>query len=125
MLVVAGDVAVDDLRVDLEDVVISDPQTLRVATLEVVHHHVGDGRHFQQNLACFGAFQIQRHRALVAIDAVVVRRFGIANLDAPITRIVAAQWVFNLDHVRPHVAQHLGAQRAGKHTCQIENSDSG
>ena len=62
--------------------------------------------------------QIQRHAALVAVDALKKRAAG-----RPAHRVPAA-WIFDLDHVRAEIGEHERRVRARQQARQVEDADS-
>ncbi|MPM88961.1 hypothetical protein SDC9_136065 [bioreactor metagenome] len=75
-----------------------------------------------EDLHALGRLQIQRDGPLVAVHAVVVGGLGLADANAPVTRVIAATRVLDLDHFGAEVGQYHAAQRPGEDAGQIEYS---
>ena len=87
---VAGDRAAHHARrVALEPGVVEAPFVER-AELEIVDQHVGLGDQPRQDLLPGRARQVERDRALVAVDAEEIRRLAVGERRAPAAGVVAA-----------------------------------
>ena len=65
---------------------------------------------------------VERDGALVAVHTEEIGRFARREWRTPRARVVAAADGLDLDDVRAHVAQHLGAQRPGEDAREIEDA---
>jgi hypothetical protein len=123
--VVARDRAVDEARVLLAQLLVAQAQLVDAAELEVLDHHVALLRKVARDLLAFGRLQVERDRALVAVDAVEVGGLGLAHAQAPVARVVAAARVLDLDHLGAHVGQHHAAPGARQDAGQVEDAHAG
>jgi hypothetical protein len=79
------------------------------------------GEQLQQHLAALGPGEIERDRALVAVDAGEVGRDALpVERRAPGARLVALRRL-DLDHVGAMVGQHLPAVGTAQHARQVDN----
>ena len=122
--VVTRDRDVDDVRLDGLELLVSEPQFLRPARLEVVNHHIGLQEHFAHDPDAFRRLQIERHGPLVAVHAVVISGLGLADANAPIARVVTALGMLHLDHLGTEIRQHLTAQRPRENAREIQHADA-
>src|SRR5262249_14194586 len=76
----AGDGAVDQARIDRLEVVIAEPEARERANLEIFQHDVGTYRERAHDPLSFGLVELDRDRALAAIDAEIIA--GLARLRA-------------------------------------------
>ena len=128
-LPVAGDRAIDELRVQHCQARVVQPVAGHVADLEVFDQHVGVlSQHSHQCLA-FAVRQVDRDRAFVAVRAEEVGRFGAVGAHciaqqrrAPSAGVVSYAWAFDLDDIGTQVAEHLGAPGPGEHARQIKHA---
>jgi len=69
--------------------------------------------------------QVDRDRALVAVDLQEVGALTGDEWRAPVAAAVAASRPLDLDHVRAEVGEHHGAERPGQDLGQVEHPDVG
>ena len=65
--------------------------------------------------------EVKGEAALVAIDGHEIGALALNERRAPVAGVVAAARNLDLDDVRPVVAQHQGAERAGQGAGQIQH----
>src|SRR5205823_12918837 len=75
------------------------------------------------DLASTLSAEVQRERALVAIDPEVIGAFAIDERGPPGPRFVAAGWL-DFDHVGPVVGQHHAAERAGEDAAHVQDAQT-
>ncbi len=122
-LAVAGDVGINQPRVALGQRGVVEVPLVGLAHPEVVQEHVGAvGQPAEGGPARLGR-EVERDRALVPVDAQVVRRLvGVAvGRGRPATGLVAAVRALDLDHVGAEVAELHPAERTGEHARGVEH----
>ena len=124
ILTEAGGHAVDDVRLDRGDRRIAQAQALDRLDAHVVHQHVDTGDQPEHGVAAGRALQVDRDRALVAVDREVDRTHAAVPRHAVGTYQVALQ-AFDLDHVGTVVAEDLGGQRAQHHRGEVQYANPG
>src|SRR5215212_2171347 len=65
--------------------------------------------------------QVQRHAALVAVDAQKIAALTTLKWRSPRPRVVTDARLLDLEHVRAHVAQHLRTIRPRQRPAEIEH----
>ena len=117
----ARDAGMDQARELLRQRLVADAPFLHGAGLEILDQHVGRLEQFQQDLAAFLLGEVERHRALVAVDAGEVGGDAfLVERRAPQPGLVALRRL-DLDHLGAVIGQHLGAVRPAQHTRQIDD----
>ncbi len=122
---IARDRAIDQAGIDLRQHVVAEPELFERALAEVLDQHVGVAHHPQQHLLALGRLQVERDRALVAVQHQEGRRHAVDARIAIAARIVAAVGLLDLDHVGAEVGQHHAAGRAGHDLGQLEHAHAG
>ena len=70
------------------------------------------------------ADEIESHRLLRAIHRLVVRADTIGERRTPAARLIATARIFDLDHARAEIGEHLRTQRPGEDTGEIGDDDA-
>src|SRR5690606_7829868 len=118
VLAEAGNAAVNDARIDLPQRLVVDLQPVFDVRAIVFHHHVGRFYELVEDLASLVALQVQRDRALVAVQILEIETMARA------TQSLAASGhgrCLDLDDVRSPVRELAHAGRAGADAGEIEN----
>jgi hypothetical protein len=117
---------VDQTGVVLCEVPVPEPPLVHLADAEVLDEDVGVASEVAEHLASVLAREVERHRALVAVDARVVRaHLAVAEgRRVPAPRLITAPRAFDLDDVRPEVAQLHRTERANEDPRGVENCDT-
>jgi hypothetical protein len=123
-LPVAGDGAIDEARVLLVQHGPAHAQLVHDAGAEALHQHVVASRQPLEGLAPLGRFEVQRQRALVAVEPVVERALVVAQ-GGHLADVVAAVGVLDLVHRGAEVGEHQRGVGAGQQTRQIQDLQSG
>jgi hypothetical protein len=82
---------------------------------ERLDQHVGPRGEPARELDVAGIAEVERERALVAVESEVVGRLAVAIRRTPVARVVAAVGALDLDHVRAEVAEQHRRERSGEH----------
>ena len=123
----------DDPRVDGAQTVVVEPEVARGAGAEVLGDDVGALDQPAHDLAARGGAHVDRHAALVAVEADVEAALGLAvrivlpgraveRRDEP--RRVALERL-DLDHLGAEVAEQGGAERPGDEGAEVEDAKPG
>ena len=96
----------------------------QTARLEVLHQHVGAARELVGQGQVTGVAQVQRHRALPAVDPQVVRGHLAAGGRRPRPGLVALGRL-DLHHVGPHVGEQHRRVGPGQHPGEVGDQDAG
>ena len=118
----AGDAGMDQPReLRCQHVVVADAPLFHRAGLEVVDQHVGRLEQLQQDVAALRLGEVERDRALVAVDAGEIggNTFGVERRP-PGAGLVALRRL-DLDHVGAVVGQHLAAIGTAQHARQVDH----
>src|SRR5258708_18276501 len=67
--------------------------------------------------------EVERYAFLVSIDAEEVRALGSEKWRTPLTRVVAAARLFDLDDARAEVREQHCAIRSRENSSQVQNSN--
>ena len=118
----AGNAAVDDARVDLFHRLVIDAEPVLYGRFEILDDDVGLFRHLHEELMAFLALQIDRDRALGAVEHGEIKAIGLRNIAELAARDVAGARPFDLDHIGTHESEKLGAGRTGLHVREIEDA---
>ena len=123
-LVVAEHARIHDARIHRRHLLIRQSEPRHRLRPDVVHEDVGPLREFEHGLAARGFFEVEDQAALAAIALQEDRPHrGMAR------RADAAHGValhrLHLHNVGPHVAQHLGGERAHEHRRQVDDAHAG
>ena len=114
--------AVDEAGVQLREPLVAAAQALHHPRPEAFHQHVGFAHEPVQDLLPLGRLQVEGEASLVAVGE--ARREG-ARLVRPRRGPRAAEGPrrrrLDLEHVRAHVGQHHGAERARPDPRQLEH----
>ena len=121
VLAEAGDAGIDDALVDLFQQLVIDAETFLHVGTEILHHHVGLLHQAIEHLARRLVFQIERDRALVAMQILEIRAAPRAahGLGALFFRCV------DLDDIGAPVRQLPHGGGTGAHAGEIENRKAG
>ncbi len=122
VLAVAMRGAIDEARVDLAQLFVGEAEPRHRLRAHVVHQNVALPHQRQEGLCRFRLLQIERQRALVAVEVqehmahlAVPRRAGIAH-DVALGRL-------DLDHLGAEIAHDLRRQRPEHDRRQIDHLD--
>ena len=91
---------------------------------EGLDQHVGAQGELTRQRAIVLVVEVERERALVAVQAQVVGALALVPRRAPGARVVAAVRALDLDHVGAEVAQQHRGERAGEHAREVGDEDS-
>ncbi len=124
-LPVPGDRAVDQRRIDLGELLVSQPEATHHAGPEVLDQHVGVADEPSQDVATAIRLQIDRDRLLAAVlcqerrthQLLVQRRIG-----AKLARKVPRFGKLQLDDLRAEQAELIGTERSGEDIGEIEHA---
>ena len=119
-----ADRAVDDARVAGRDVVVAEAEAVDRARPERLDDDVGAGREALGQREVAGVLEVERDRALVAVQPEVVRRALVVPGRSPLARVVAAVGALDLHDVGAEVAERHRAQRAGEHAGEVRDEDA-
>ena len=111
-----GDGQRDQPRVESAEVVEPETESLKHPWPVVLDEDVGAARQPPQPVGALGGFEVEHHRALVAVGAHVVRGLAVSvavDVGQPAPAVVASRR-FDLHHVRAGVGHHHGRVRACK-----------
>ena len=122
ILAITTDAAEDDPGIDLTEGGLADAEAVHHAGAEALHDHVGSRRQAEKRLTSQGILEVQGERALVPIDRVEHRGVLVDERRHP-AHVVAASRVLDLDHIRAEVREQQGAERSGKQSREIEDSN--
>ena len=106
-------------RVDRAQRVAVEPPGRDQPRAEGLDQHVGPRAELAGQRAVDGVGQVERDRALVAVQAEVVGALAVVPGRAPGARVVAAVRPLDLDHVGAEVAEQHRRQRAGEHAREV------
>ena len=112
----------DHARVELVDVLPGEPHAVERAGREVLHQHVAMLDQALDDLLALGMLGIDRDRALVAVEHREIEAVGPFHVTQLTARNVADARPLDLDHVGAHIAEQLGAGRAGLHVREVEDA---
>ena len=119
-----GDRARDEPRVARAQRVAVEPPARHQPGTEGLEQHVGALGQPARQLAVALVAEVERDRALVAVQAEVVRRLAVAPRRTPGARVVAAVGPLDLDHVGAEVAEQHGGERPGEHAREVRDEES-
>src|SRR5262245_24211586 len=122
-LSVAADRAVHEPRIDGVHGRPREAEFLEAPGFHVLNEDVASSEKAPERIGAMRTLQVQRETALAAIDAEEVRTPR-ANKRAPSPGIVACARFLDLDDVGAHVPKEHGTEGAGKHSCQVYDSQS-
>jgi hypothetical protein len=119
VLAETGNAGEDDARIDrLERLVIDAEAELDVGAI-VFDYHVRLPGQAGKDFAALGQLEVQRHRALVAVQILKIR--AVARPAHTLVRVHARRR-FDLDHVRAKIGELLDTGRAGANARQVEHA---
>ena len=119
-----ADRGVHDGRVGGRDGVVVELEAGQAARLEVLDEHVGAPRELVRRGQVAGIAQVERDRALVAVDAEVIGRDAVPDRRLPGAGVVAAR-ALDLDHFRAHVGQQHRRVRPGQDPGEVRHQQPG
>jgi hypothetical protein len=116
--------SIDKLREALRQILISIAQTLHRSGPEVFQQNVRARQKPVEDGPVRRCLQVQRDRLLAAVER---REIGavLAHEGREGPRVVAGCGPFDLDDMRPEIAERHGRERPGEHMRQVEDDDSG
>ena len=117
----ARDAGIDEPRIDRGERLVIDAEALLHVGAEILHHDVGLGGHFLEHRDAFRRLQVQRHRALVAVQVLEVRT--LARTPEPLAFAHVIRHL-DLDAVRAPVGELAHAGRTGAHAGEIEHGEA-
>ena len=91
---------------------------------EGLDQHVGARGQPARQLEVARVAEVERERALVAVEPEVVGRLALAPRRAPRARVVAAVGALDLDHVGAEVAEQHRRERPGEHAREVGHEDA-
>ena len=121
----AGAEGADDARIDLGELVVAKAHALHHAGAEIVDDDVGVAHEIVDDRLAVGLAQIERDRALVAVEAAehrIVEPVGIVGDRG--AREIAGAGPLDLDDVGAVVGEHLRRARAQHHLGEIDDADA-
>ena len=118
----AGDRAVDDARVARAHLLVADPEPVGAADLEVLDHRVGARAQLEGERAPLLLREVDRARALAAVDRQVVGRLPAGERRPPGARLVTARGPLDLDHLGAEVGEHHRAVGPGEHPREVDHA---
>ncbi len=124
LLAESGNGCEDQARIARVHRVIAKAKPRDGAGREVLHQHIGRIDQPPKRFLAKIRLEIERNRALVAIDRQEVTGFAIDEWRTPGARIVPCAGHLHLDHIGAHIAQHHGAIWTGHDAGQIDDADS-
>ena len=116
VLAEAGNAGEDDARIHLRERLVIDAEAELDVGPEVLHHHVGRLYEPEEDVLGLGQLEVERHRALVAVQVLHVR--PVARTAHVLVRIRARRR-FDLDHVGAEVGELAHTTRTGAHARQV------
>ena len=121
----AADGGVDDARVGRGDVVVAEAEAGEPAGPEVLHHDVGAARRAPGRASrSLVVLEVEGDRALVAVDAEVVRRDAVAHRRLPGAGVVTGRRL-DLDHLGAEVGQQHRGVGAGQDPREVGDQQPG
>ena len=120
VLAEAGDAAVDDARIDRPASLVVDSEAVLDIGAVVLDDHVGGFGEAQEDLARLGLLEVERERALVAVEVEEVARFASAGDALGRAR---GGGLFDLEHIRAPVAELAGGGGSGAGAGQVEDEE--
>lgn len=117
-LPIRGNRAIDDARLERTNVVVTEAEVVHHAWPIVFDNDIGALNQLLRLLDVLGILQIERHRALVAIERSEVLAIAVGNR-RPRAQRIAALRMLDLNDVRAHVReQHAAIRPRGDETLQ-------
>ena len=113
--------AIDDARIDLAHALIVDAEFCLHVGAEIFDDDVGLFHQPPEDLEAFRLFQVERHRALVAVQVLEVRTMARAAELLP----AVLQNRVDLDDVGAPIRQLPHAGRAGPDAGEVEHGEAG
>ena len=122
-LAIAGDAAIDEIRLDCRQGAIVQPQPGHGAGLEVLHHHIHACHQPLHQGSRLRRLEIQRHALLVEVHRQIGRRHVLV-LRPPHQRprLVAGARLLHLDNLRPQEPQLHDPKGPSKDLREIQDS---
>ena len=114
----AGDRGVDDARVGRRHRVVVEPEAGQPAGAEVLQQDVGPAGQLAGQRGVLLVLEVERDRALVAVDAEVVGRDAVPDRRHPGAGVVAAR-ALHLDHLGAEVGQQHRRVRPGEDPGEV------
>ena len=124
VLAEAADRTINDVRGDGADRVLADAHALGHARTKVLDEHIGVGTQGLQRGDAGLGFQIQRHRALVAVVVEIARRETVAPVGRQ-PRVVADVGALDLEYFRTLIGELHGRQWPGHHGGRVDDAKTG
>src|SRR5215213_6655640 len=117
----AGDGAIDEAGIALLEGLIAETELFQCATPHVLDHDIRIRSELLDPLQTFRVLEVHTYGALVAVDRQKVRRLTPREGGSPLTGVVAALGVLDLDHVRPEIREHHRRVRPGQDPREVED----
>ena len=121
----ALDLAVDDARIDLLDLVVAEPEALDRSRRHVLDRDVGLLQELADDLEPARRLEVERHRSFVGVEHVEVPRVVVGLAGPQPAAGVAGLRVLDLHHVGAEPGERFGARRAGFELGEINDPDAG
>ena len=104
----------------------ADPQLLRLVAAQVRDERVGHADEVLEDAARLGTAEVERERALVAVEALEEERVGPVLVRRDVARDVAADGrVLDLDHVGAEIGELHRPVRAGAELLDRDDANVG
>jgi hypothetical protein len=116
----ARDRSEDDAPVHLGERRVVDAEAVLHVRAEVLHHHVGALGEAHEDRAAFGLLEVERHRALVAVQVLHVETVARPAHGVELHR----GRKLDLDHVGAEVGELLDAGGTCAHAREVEHTDA-
>ncbi len=119
----AGNGGVNNRGIDVLQEFIRPTKALKVAGSKIVYYHISFGHQLTKQVSALSMLQIERNALFTGVvekekDAIAGRINCLASLPARLARVDR----LDLDHVRPHPGQSLGARGASLGFGKFEDS---
>ena len=113
---------VDQARMDGLEGWVAEPQFVHDAGTKIFDQYIDLGKEFQDELAPLLRLEVHHNASLVSVElGEKTRKSGFAKGRTAIASGIPCRR-FELDDIRAHITQGLGAQGAGNHCRQVKNA---
>ena len=119
----AGTGGIHDFGIDFFQFRVTNAELFHRSRPIVFEHDIGLFDHFAEQIDFLGALEVERNRALIAVQTHEVGAF-LADERAESARIIADAGRFDLDDIRAEIGQHHRTVRARQNASQIKYLDS-
>ena len=123
VLAEARDGTVDDSGVSLPRFLVGQAEAREGARAVVLEHDVAPLDELEEELLALGALEVDLDAFLVAVEADEVRGLAAGQRRSPRARDVARASRLELDHLRPEVGEHGGAEGSRERVAEVEHPD--